>query len=206
MYICNFCHKKYEKERSRRSHQVRCGRNPNRVEPKIDYSKKRNNNQFTKAKELGLEKPKQWNEGKTGVNSHSIATRKKLSKIAKKRKLGGVRASQRINYNGKILGSSYELAVVKDLDANGIIWETCQRFSYIDSSGIERTYTPDIYLPDYDVYLDPKNDFLINNINPSLGFTDQEKIKFVEEQNNISIFILNKNQLSWKQIKLLIGH
>jgi len=43
--------------------------------------------------------------------------------------------------------------------------------------------------------LDPKNDFLINNINPRIGFKDVDKIKLVEIQNSIKIFILNKEQL-----------
>lgn len=43
--------------------------------------------------------------------------------------------------------------------------------------GIKHTYTPDFYLPEYNVYLDPKNDYLINNINPGLGFKDVDKIR-----------------------------
>lgn len=62
-------------------------------------------------------------------------------------------------------------------------------------------YTPDFYLPDYNLYLDPKNDFLINNINPKLGYADSYKIEQVMLQNNIRIIILNKEQLSWDYIK-----
>jgi hypothetical protein len=69
------------------------------------------------------------------------------------------------------------LKLAISLDENNIKWDTCSRFNYIDRFGKSRTYTPDFYLIDYDVYLDPKNDFLINNINPSLGFSDKEKIK-----------------------------
>lgn len=65
-------------------------------------------------------------------------------------------------------------------------------------------HMPDIYLVDYDIYLDPKNDFLIENVNPSLGFSDKVKIKLVEEQNQITVLILDKNHLSWKNIYALI--
>jgi hypothetical protein len=65
-------------------------------------------------------------------------------------------------------------------------------------------YTPDFYLPEYDVYLDPKNDFLINNNNPSLGYKDTDKIKWVELYNNIKIIILDKNHLVWDKIKEII--
>ena len=59
----------------------------------------------------------------------------------------------------------------------------------------KHTYTPDLYLPDYNVYLDPKNDFLIENINPTLGYSDKDKINWVMEQNGVRVIILNKNQL-----------
>jgi len=114
---------------------------------------------------------------------------------AKKNGFGGVAQSRRIKYNDRTLGSSYELKVAISLDENNIQWDTCKRFIYTDPSGKRRTYTPDIYLPEYDVYLDPKNDFLINNINPSLGFSDIEKINLVQDQNFIRIIILDKNQL-----------
>ena len=131
--------------------------------------------------------------------------KKRLSNIAKNRGLGGVRQSKRLMYNNKILGSSYELQLVKELDDNNIKWDTCKKFKYIDCFNKERSYTPDIYLVDYDVYLDPKNDFLIENINPTLGFKDIDKIKWVQEQNSIKIIILNKYQLNWEYIKVSLA-
>jgi len=131
----------------------------------------------------------------------SFETREKLSKIAIENHFGGTTQSRWIKYNGKTLGSSYELELVEDLDKNNIKWDTCDRFRYIDINGKDRTYRPDIYLIDYDIYLDPKNDFLIENINPNLGFKDSDKIKWTSEQNDIKIFILNKDQLNWNYIK-----
>lgn len=58
-----------------------------------------------------------------------------------------------------------------------------------------------ISISEYDVYLDPKNDFLINNINPRLGFKDVDKISWVSEQNNVTIIILNKHELTWPIIR-----
>ena len=135
---------------------------------------------------------------------HSKKFKEKMSKIAINKGFGGVTQSRWIKYKGKTLGSSYELKVVKDLDKNNIKWDTCNRFPYIDNKGKLRTYTPDIYLIDYDIYLEPKNDFLIENINPNLGFKDIEKIKWCEEQNNIKVILLNKEQLNWEYIKLII--
>jgi len=59
-----------------------------------------------------------------------------------------------------------------------------------------RKYYPDFYLSEYDVYLDPKNDWLIQ--------TDSEKIRRCCKQNNIRVFILKENQLEWNKIKNII--
>ena len=70
-----------------------------------------------------------------------------------------------------------------------------------DSNGLKHRYYPDFYLPDYNVYLDPKNDYLINNKSKRFGITDVEKIKLVENQNKIRIIILDKENLTWESIK-----
>ena len=166
---------------------------------------KKGSNQFIKAKNSGVPVPQSKRKGRPGKSiPHTEETKKKLSEIAKKNGLGGVTQSRWIKYKGKTLGSSYELEVAKSLDENGVKWDTCSRISYIDPFGKKRTYTPDIYLIDYDVYLDPKNDFLIENINPRLGFSDLEKIQLVREQANIRIIVLNKQQLEWNTIKTLL--
>lgn len=127
--------------------------------------------------------------------------KKELGKVyAKKNNLGGVRPSSKIIYRGEKLGSSYELELAKSLDKHKIKWEIPRRFKYIDPNGKQRSYTPDFYLSEYDVYLDPKNDFLINNANPALGFKDKEKIQIVEKTHNIKVLILNKDELSWEHV------
>ena len=44
--------------------------------------------------------------------------------------------------------------LAKDLEKFNIRWDTCQRIPYIDINNKKRTYTPEIYLLDYDIYLD----------------------------------------------------
>lgn len=131
----------------------------------------------------------------------SKESRRKLRDAAIRRCLGGVRQTKKILYNGFKLGSTYEVKLAKDLDTNNIKWIIPKRIKYIDINNKIHYYTPDFYLPDYNIYLDPKNDFLINNINPKLGYKDSDKINWVCKQNNIKIFILNKDQLNWKYIK-----
>lgn len=100
-----------------------------------------------------------------------------------------------IYYNNIRLDSSYELKVAISLDENNIIWTRPDPFKYIDNNGNQHHYFPDFYLPQFNVYLDPKNDFLIQ--------TQSEKIKLTEEQNKVKIIILNKHQLKWEIFKLL---
>ncbi len=109
-----------------------------------------------------------------------------------------------IEYNGIKLGSKYELNVAKSLDEHSVVWIKPAPLIYLDPIGKTHRYYPDFYLPDYNIYLDPKNDFLINNINPYHGYSDTDKIKWTEEYNNVKILILNKNQLCWNIINKLI--
>lgn len=94
------------------------------------------------------------------------------------------------------LQSSYEEKVAIELDKHNIKWIRPSYINYIDSKGVKRKYYPDFYLPSFNVYLDPKNDYLIK--------TDSEKIRRCCKQNNIKVFILKESQLDWKTIKIII--
>ena len=143
-------------------------------------------------------------KGKPGIK-HTKATKIKLSNIAKARKLGGFNMRNKgFVYNGIKLDSSYEVTVAKSLDCNSVKWQRCDRFQYTTPNGDTHYYTPDFYLPEYDIYLDPKNNYLITNVNPALGYKDSEKITWVMQQNNIRILILDSSQLNWECIKNLI--
>jgi len=209
-YKCPYCGKIYKKK-GICSHIWRMHTDEGKkFDPNIGYTKKRvawnkgltkeTNNivaQYAKTIKDKIES----GEIKKNRCKHTDEFKKLMREYAIKRKLGGITQSRWIKYNGKTLGSTYELKIAKSLDENNIKWDTCKRFNYIDPFGKKRTYTPDIYLTEYDIYLDPKNDFLINNINPGLGFKDITKIKLAEKQNNIKVLILNKEQLNWEYVK-----
>lgn len=93
------------------------------------------------------------------------------------------------------LQSSYEVKVAQSLDEQQIDWIRPSYITYIQDD-VEKRYYPDFYLPDYDLYLDPKNDYLIEN--------DIEKIRLVEEQNNITVVVLNKDQLYYTPVAQLV--
>ena len=57
-----------------------------------------------------------------------------------------------------LLDSSWEEALAKRLDKLNIVWSRPdQPISWVDKDNIKHNYFPDFFLPDYDIYLDPKN-------------------------------------------------
>lgn len=134
---------------------------------------------------------------------HSQKTKERLSEAAKKNNFGGWHGGKKYLYNGIRLDSSYEVAFAKNLDENKIKWERPKPFIW-KLNNIEHRYYPDFFLVDYGVYVDTKNDYLINHVNPRFGITDLEKISLVEEQNDIKVFVLDKNNLSWSSISKMI--
>lgn len=130
---------------------------------------------------------------------HTEEEKKHLSECAKRNNFGGWHTSKSIDYNGIKLDSSYELAFVQDLDKNNIKWERPKPLMW-EKDGNTHRYYPDFFLPEYGIFVDTKNDYLINCINPRFGITDVEKIHLVEQQNNVKIYILDKNNLLWSSL------
>lgn len=93
------------------------------------------------------------------------------------------------------LESSYEYRVAKDLDDNGIPWIRPPYMHYI-LDGKKKKYFADFYLTEQDIYLDPKNDWIIPQ--------DIPKINQAMIYNNVIIHILTKDQLSWASIQELL--
>ena len=57
-----------------------------------------------------------------------------------------------------MLDSSWEEALAKRLDNIGVDWNRPEEpIPYVTSDGKTHKYFPDFYLPQYDLYLDPKN-------------------------------------------------
>lgn len=207
---CIYCNKLCKSKKSLSQHEIRCKDNPQRIDVV-------NNNFNSKGRTP-------WNKGLTkhtderlrlfGENlsaryasgelipvfkgkKHTEEYKQHLRQVALSRELGGFNMRRGVLYNGVKLDSSFEVIVAKSLDRNNIKWERPPRFEYYTEDGKLHNYTPDFYLPEFDVYLDPKNDFLLHNVNPKLGYKDTDKIKLVEKQNGIRVIILDKDNLQW---------
>jgi len=137
------------------------------------------------------------NRSDARVNTHKIKgvsekTRKKLSEAAKRNNFGGYKPhpNRGERYNGIWFDSKWEVRVAKSLDDNKIKWVR-PRIGFVWN--IEgNKYYPDFYLPDFDVYLDPKN--------PYLQKIDRLKIENAIKINNIKVIVLNEGQLEWDTI------
>jgi hypothetical protein len=103
---------------------------------------------------------------------------------------------------GKVfLESSYEFEVAEELDRNGIRWIRPSKkdafvYEYPEENK-KRRYFPDFYLPAYDVYLDPKNNYRIKK--------DLRKIRLVAQTHKVRVIVLEKEKLDWDSISALIG-
>ena len=212
--FCNYCGKQCKSLNALKQHEARCKLNPEAIpctipKDKCGWSKGLTKNDCESLKLHSQYMSQYWSEHDNPFKGkhHTDEFKNKLSEQARDSNYQshwGTRKSYK--YKGKKFISSYEVRIAMSLDENNIRWEKPDYgiFTYIDLNGKKHTYTPDLYLPDYNVYLDPKNDFLIENINPTLGYSDKDKINWVMEQNGVRVIILNKNQLDWYVIKTLI--
>lgn len=186
-------------------HERLCKLNPNRLlitfnNPEFrEKTQLKASNQFIKAKELGMPTPEISEKVKNG-HPHTKETKLKLSIIAKDKNLGGYQEragrSKKFyvfdSFNKRVcLQSSYELICSNILNDLKIKWIRPKALKYDN-----KNYYADFYLVDYNIYLDPKNNFKAK--------CDEIKINNVIKQNNVKVFILLKSQLSKEFILNLI--
>jgi len=93
--------------------------------------------------------------------------------------------------NDTTLQSTYELECSEILNLLSIRWIRPKALKYDN-----KNYFADFYLLDYDVYLDPKNNYKAKQ--------DKEKIEKVIEQNGVKVFVLLKEQLNNEYILSVI--
>jgi hypothetical protein len=152
------------------NHSRWCDKNPKRKE----YGKANNNgimamnkarkesgrtNQFTTARIDNKPIPAGAWKDKPGPfldRKHTEETKRKISESAlaspHRRLRRGI-----VEYKGVSLDSSWELALAKRLDELNVKWIRPEPIPWIDDEGITHNYFPDFYLPEKNLYLDPKN-------------------------------------------------
>jgi hypothetical protein len=137
--------------------------------------------------------------GKAKTPELEAIRRQKIS-VSCKGKTGGYRENagrsnkyRVIDSFGKptVLQSSYELKCSEVLNEAGIKWRRPGSMKYDG-----KNYFADFYLPEYDIFLDPKNDYKAKQ--------DAEKIQRVIEQNGVKLYIVLKHQLTTEYINSLV--
>ena len=182
MYTCKYCGKTCKNKNSLAQHEIRCASNPNKKVFKSNFIKYHNDikngvkvkqytNQYVKAKMLGLPKPEMTTKTKEKIaavwlgRNHSEETKQKISASMKrvvKERPESYSASnvngrvKKVEYNGQIFDSSWEVIVAKFLDDNGYIWyKPTTGFEYFWENDIH-LYYPDFYIPSLDLYIEVK--------------------------------------------------
>lgn len=99
---------------------------------------------------------------------------------------------QTISGETVLLESSWELEIAQFLDENKFQWIRPKYIKWIDSTGKQRNYYPDFYLPEHDLYLDPKNPYAMKQ--------DIEKMTIISSK--VSLLYGNKDVIKNKLIEI----
>lgn len=175
MWICQHCKNSFDNLtlNGKANHSRWCRSNPKRKDYKTGSAKavmamnaaraKNPNvaNQYTKSKSLGLPIPPGAQKGKPGTftgRTHSKETKIQQRESALKSPHRRLRKKM-IEYNGIMLDSTWELELARRLDEQNIRWERPGPIKWIDEDGSIHNYFPDFFLPDHNLYLDPKNPY-----------------------------------------------
>lgn len=189
MFICKFCQKECKNDNSLRNHERCCPLNATRVY-KNGMTGKKGSNQYVFAKQEGTVMPVPWNKGLPGIfagKTHSDATKKILSQKASTNNKGG--RCKWFEVAGQKCQGTWERNVALKLEELGIAWtklKTNKDILEYEMDGKTRSYTPDFYLPAYDVYLEIKGHWWGN---------DKEKMRIVMQvHTDKKIVIMEKAQ------------
>lgn len=151
---------------------------------------KSGSNQFVKAKCLGQQVPSAWNKGLPGTfagKTHTAESKRKISEKLSINNKGG--RAKWYEVAGQKVQGTWERNIALKFEELGVKWKKLKTnrdtLEYV-MDGKVRHYTPDFYLPEYDVLLEVK------------GYwwgRDREKMGIVlETHKNKDIFIVEKEQ------------
>lgn len=103
---------------------------------------------------------------------------------------GGETNYKKFRYKDILMDSSWEVIVAKYMDQHNIKWQRTKKICFLWQDEINqkrRRYHPDFYLPDYNIYIDTKNAYLIEK--------DKYKINQVLKEHNIRLIIGDEKQI-----------
>ncbi len=175
MLKCKYCQKECKNENSLRNHERCCPHNQNRIY-KNGMLGKKGSNQFVYAKANNLPTPINGMTGKksAGIGLTPEIEAERIRKISEKLSINnkGGRAKW-YEVAGQNVQGTWERDIAMKFEQLNIRWiklKTNKDTLKYEMNGQTRSYTPDFYLPDYDMIIEVK------------GFwwgDDKEKMKIV---------------------------
>ena len=179
MFICKHCKKELNLTRpsDKANHSRWCESNPKKLEYLKKLSEAREKISESTIKKISdsvklahqtgkydyeaQSKKKKETRIKNGTTKHSPEAIEKIRQGALKsnhrRLVRSIREYVKKDGTIVLLDSSWEEVLAKRLDHLNIIWERPSVPVIYQIDGVPRRYFPDFYLPEYDLYLDPKN-------------------------------------------------
>jgi len=196
MWTCKHCEKEFpfEKRAQKGNHTRSCEKNPKSSELReklkqhlIDARSniKSPGNQFTKAKREGYPIVSKLKGGTHKGKPHTEESKRLISERA----LGSPHRRLRrniIEYNGVKFDSTWELELAMRLDKLEIRWTRPEPLKYQLNEKVHH-YFPDFYLPDRDIYLDPKNPHAYN--------VQKEKIDVLLKTYSNIVFLVSLDEI-----------
>lgn len=201
---CVFCQKICKNTNSLRNHERLCVKNPNRIYISHTIGLKAWNKGLSKTTDIRIENSsKKLKEYYLTNKPTGCCSEEYLGSEAHKKasaKGGGYRENAGRSKKFKVLDSfgkettlqsSFELRCSEILNELQIKWIRPKALKYDG-----RNYFADFYLIDFNLYLDPKNEYKAK--------LDKEKIEKVKKQNNTKVEILLEHQLTLNYISSLV--
>lgn len=110
---------------------------------------------------------------------------------------GGQTNYKKYIYKNISMDSSWEVKIAEFMDNLNIKWERSKKLClfWIDENNNNRRYHPDFYLPEFDVYLDTKNKYLMKQ--------DEFKISRVKANNSVKLIVDSLDNVKMKVLQLL---
>jgi len=206
--LCKWCNSKFDisdKPNGWMANHTRwCNENPKRQEyinalkerdsVKLMHEAKKKSgyvNQYAKAKLNGhkIDNPL---KGKKHPNPFKKHTKESIEKIRTAALASDHRRLRKgmVEYKGIMLDSSWELELAKRLDELNVKWIRPKSIPWTDAEGRVRRYFPDFYLPEHDLYLDPKNKHAYNVQKEKIDIllATYDNIQFITDLDDIKNF------------------
>lgn len=201
-WVCPYCEIDQFHRNAYRTHTRNCPKNPNSTWVSGFKGKISNRKGKTKENDVGSKKcsetiKRKIASGELIPHKHTEETKEKLSILSCERLAKHSKYSKNFEYKpGVVLESTYEVKVAEILDKLSVEWVKVRQGYVWDDNGNKRRYIPDFYLPKQDIFLDPKNDYLIKK--------DKRKIESAMEINNITVVVLSNDMINEEFIELLV--